>query len=128
LDFFGQKSDFSGKKRTDLGAFFEKGPLSDQGLIKRTYLPALEGSGICRSSIGATVHARLVGSLLSLLSVAGNLSASARLTKTTNLFMGSMSEWDGLLMTVCRATHSLNLPYFKGIGSHAVAIPVLKVW
>ena len=40
-DFLGQKTDFSGKKRTILGAFLQNGPLSDQGLIKRAYLAAL---------------------------------------------------------------------------------------
>ena len=40
-DFFAQKKNFSGKKKTNLEAFFQKGPLSDQGLIKRTYLAAL---------------------------------------------------------------------------------------
>ena len=34
LDFWGQKADFSGKKRTNLGP--------DQGLVKRTYLAALQ--------------------------------------------------------------------------------------
>ena len=43
--FFGQKADFSGKKRTNLGAFFGNGPLSDQGLLKRTYLAALQWGG-----------------------------------------------------------------------------------
>ena len=41
LDFLGRKADFSDKKRTDLRAFYQKGPLSDQGLIKRTYLAEL---------------------------------------------------------------------------------------
>ena len=41
MDFLGQKADFSSKKRTNLGAFFQKNPLSDQGLIKHTYLAAL---------------------------------------------------------------------------------------
>ena len=42
LGFLGQKADFSGKKRTNLGAFFFlKGHLSDQGLTKRTSLAAL---------------------------------------------------------------------------------------
>ena len=41
LEFLGRKTDFSGKRRTNLGAFFKKGPLSDQGLIKQTYLAAL---------------------------------------------------------------------------------------
>ena len=41
LDIFVQKADFSSKKRTNLEAFLIKGPLSDQGLIKRTYLAAL---------------------------------------------------------------------------------------
>ena len=40
-DFFDQKPDFSGKKRTDWAAFFFKSPLLDQGLLKRTYLAAL---------------------------------------------------------------------------------------
>ena len=39
--FFGKKVDFSGKKKTNLGAYFQKVPISDQGLIKRTYLAAL---------------------------------------------------------------------------------------
>ena len=41
MDLFGQKADFSGKKRTNLGAYFQKGLISDQGLIKWTYLAAL---------------------------------------------------------------------------------------
>ena len=43
MDFLDQKADFSGKKRTNLGSFFQKDPLSDQGLIKQTYLAALLG-------------------------------------------------------------------------------------
>jgi hypothetical protein len=39
----GQKADFIGKNRTNLRAFFQKCPLSDQGLIKQTYLAALAG-------------------------------------------------------------------------------------
>ena len=40
--FFGPKADFSGKKRTNFRPFFFlKGPVSDQGLIKRSYLAAL---------------------------------------------------------------------------------------
>ena len=41
--FCAKKADFSGKKRTNLEAFFQKGPLLNQGLIKRTYLAALHG-------------------------------------------------------------------------------------
>ena len=41
LAFSSQEADFSGKKRTNLGAYFQKGLMSDQGLIKRTYLAAL---------------------------------------------------------------------------------------
>ena len=38
--FQAQKADFSGKKRTNLGAYFQKGLISDQGLIK--HLAALQ--------------------------------------------------------------------------------------
>ena len=41
LIFCGQKADFSGKKRTNLGAYFHSGLISDQSLIKRSYLAAL---------------------------------------------------------------------------------------
>ena len=37
---FRQKSNFSGKNRTHFGAYFQKGLISDQGLVKRTYLAA----------------------------------------------------------------------------------------
>ena len=42
MDIFGRKENFSGKKRTNSGGFLQKGPLSDQGLIKQTYLAALQ--------------------------------------------------------------------------------------
>ena len=42
MDYLDQKADFLGKKRTNFGAFFQKGPQSHQGLIKRTYLAALD--------------------------------------------------------------------------------------
>ena len=56
---FWPKTDFLGKNRTNLEVFFFKGPLSDQGLIKRTYLAAL-----LLSSIDTFVHLPKIQSVL----------------------------------------------------------------
>ena len=47
---FGPKSGLFKQKEEQFGSIFQKGPLSDQGLIKRTYLAALQcNAGQCRA-------------------------------------------------------------------------------
>ena len=72
LVFSGQKADFSGKKRTNLEAFFWRGPLSDQGLIKRTYLAALQNIGWIR------MQERLLRPFSDTYSASVNISESGR--------------------------------------------------